>query len=202
MATVDAGPADFAREHPLGATAIVTSVGYALVIGTLYVGLPIYPEISRATVDLLSHTIAIINTTTVLVLLVGWYWIRQGEVGKHRWAMLTAFGLILLFLVLYLTKTGGGGRKDVLGAGPLQLAYLAMLTVHIVLSVLSVPLVVYQVVLGLTHAPEELYGTNHARVGRVAVVAWVVSLTLGVVAYVLLNHVLEYEFVEMTVLPV
>jgi len=202
MATASAGPEEFAREHPVGVTAVVSVVGYALVLGTLYVGLPIYPDIGLGTVNLLSHAIAAINTTTVVLLAVGWYWIRQGEVRKHRAAMLAAFALILLFLVLYLTKTGGGGRKDVVGSGLLQTAYLGMLAVHIFLSVLAVPVVVYQVVLGLTHTPAELYETNHARIGRIAVVAWLVSLTLGVVAYVLLNYVLEFKFVEMVLLPV
>lgn len=197
MGTASVGPSEFAREHPLGVTAFFSLAGYVLVIGTLYVGLPIYPDIGLETVNLLSHAIAVINTTAVALLAVGWYLIRQGEVRKHRVAMLAAFGLIMLFLVLYLTKTGGGGRKDVVGTGLLQTAYLAMLAVHILLSVLSVPLVVYQVVLGLTRAPAELYDTNHARVGRVAVVSWLVSLSLGVVAYVLLNYVLEYEFVEV-----
>ena len=41
--------------------------------------------------------------------------------------------------------------------------------------------------------------TVHARVGRVAVAVWSVSLTLGVVAYVLLNHVYTYEFVRLLV---
>lgn len=202
MATASAGPEELAREHPLGVTAVLTLVGYGLVLGTLYVGLPIYPDVGLATVNLLSHAIAVVNTTTVVLLAVGWHWIRQGEVRKHRAAMLAAFVLIVLFLVLYLTKTGGGGRKDVVGSGLLQTAYLGMLAVHIVLSVLAVPLVVYQVVLGLTHSPAELYGSNHARVGRIAVVSWLVSLALGVVAYVLLNYVLEYEFVELFLVPV
>lgn len=201
MATARAGPGEVARDHPVAVTAALTAVGYVLVIGTLYVGLPIYPDVGLGAVNLLSHAIAAINTVTVVLLALGWYWIRQGEVRRHRLAMLAAFALILLFLVLYLTKTGGGGRKDVVGSGALQTAYLAMLAVHVLLSVLAVPLVLYQVVTGLAYAPAELRRTNHPRVGRAAAAAWIVSLALGVVAYVLLNYVLEYEFVEMVLLP-
>jgi len=59
-----------------------------------------------------------------------------------------------------------------------------------------VPVVLYALLLGLTHTPAELReSTAHKRVGRVAASAWILSLTLGVVTYVLLNHVYGYEFV-------
>jgi putative membrane protein len=64
-----------------------------------------------------------------------------------------------------------------------------MLAVHILLSAVSVPVVVHAVVLGLTHSPAELRETVHARVGRIAVSAWGLSLFLGLVTYVMLNHI-------------
>jgi len=200
MATADAGPVSrTAKEHPRALMAVLTVVGYALVIGTLYVGLPIYPTIDLGTVNLLSDAIAVINTTTVVLLLAGWKFIRDGDVRRHRAAMVAAFTLILVFLVLYLLKTGGGGRKEFVGPDTAALAYFAMLGIHIILSVLSVPLVLYNIIVGLTHSTPEIRETAHARVGRVAVAVWSVSLTLGVLAYVLLNHVYTYEFVRLLV---
>jgi putative membrane protein len=70
-----------------------------------------------------------------------------------------------------------------------------MLAVHVLLSVVSVPVVLHAVVLGLTHSPSELPETIHPRVGRIAVVAWTLSLALGVFTYVLLNHVYSWEAV-------
>ncbi|WP_255196660.1 DUF420 domain-containing protein [Halorarius litoreus] len=198
MATADAGP-EFVREYPLTVVAALTLVGYTLVIGTLYVGLPIYPDIGLATVNLLSHAIAVINTVTVALLLWGYKLIKDGDVERHRTAMVAAFGLIVVFLVLYLLKTGGGGRKDFLGPQTAYYAYLVMLGIHIVLSALSVPLVLYNIVVGLTHSTEKIRETAHARVGRIAVAVWSLSLSLGVVAYVLLNHVYDYEFVPAVV---
>lgn len=200
MATADAGPAAV-RDHPRLVVAVLTVVGYTLVIGTIAVGLPIYPTISRETVVLLSHAIAAINTVTVLLLSAGWYWIRTHRVRRHRAAMIAAFSFIMLFLVLYLLKTGGGGRRDVVG-GPSTLvtAYYLMLGVHIVLSILAVPVVLYALTLGLVYTPAELRGTIHARVGRVAAGTWIVSLVLGIGAYVVLNYGgLEIEFVRLTV---
>ncbi|WP_135536917.1 DUF420 domain-containing protein [Halostella pelagica] len=184
-----------AKERPLVVTALLSALGYALVIGAFAGAVPIFPDIGRETVDLLSHAIAVVNTLATASLVLGWYWIRQGEVRKHRAAMLSAFVLILLFLMLYLPKVGGGGEKHFVGPETVRLAYLIMLAIHIVLSAVSVPVVIYAVVLGLTHSPRELRETPHARVGRIAAGTWILSLVLGVVTYVMLNHVYDATFV-------
>jgi len=177
------------RARPRTVTAILSVVGYVLVGGALYGFLPLFPPLSDATVNLFSHLIAVINTLALTSLLAGLYFIRRGEVGKHRAAMLTAFSLIVLFLVFYLWKTGGGFEKSIVAPEAVTVVYLLMLAVHILLSVLAVPVVLYAVVLGLTHDVSELPETAHPRVGRIAVAAWSLSLFLGIVTYLLLNHV-------------
>jgi putative membrane protein len=199
MATASAsGPV---KEHPAAVTAVLSVVGYALVIGTFAGVVPesVFPELSLGQVNVLSDAIAVVNTVATLSLVAGWRWIRRDEVRKHAAAMSTAFGLILLFLVLYLTKIGGGGTKEFVGPQLPYFAYLAMLAIHILLSIVSVPVVLYAIVLGLTHTPSELRETAHARVGRVAAGSWILSLSLGVLAYVLLNHVYGWEFVAAAV---
>jgi putative membrane protein len=71
-----------------------------------------------------------------------------------------------------------------------------MLGIHIFLSVVAVPVVLYAAILGLTHTPDELRQTSHARVGRIAAVAWSVSLFLGIITYLMLNHVYTWEVRE------
>ena len=178
-------------------TVALTLAGYALVAATFEGWLPIYPDISEAGVNLLGHAIAVVNTIATISLALGWYWIRKGEVRKHRTAMTTAFGLIVLFLFLYLPKVGGGGEKYLSDAVPelAALGYFVMLAIHIVLSVLAMPVVLYAILLGATHTPTELADTPHARVGRIAAASWILSLVLGVATYVILNHVYGYEFV-------
>jgi len=188
-------------DHPLATTAVVSVVGYALVAAAFLGAIPI-PEIGRGTVILLSDLIAVVNTVALVLLVAGYRFIRRGDVRRHRAAMLSAFVLIMVFLVLYVTKVGGGFEKAlVVEAGqPLSayadtvhVVYLAMLAVHVLLSVISVPVVLYAVVLGLTRPVSELPRTAHPRVGRVAVAAWTLSLSLGVVTYLLLNHVYSWE---------
>lgn len=192
MATADADVGAVVKEHSRAVTALVSVVGYAIVIGA-FAGLVPVPNISRETVILLSDLIGVINTLALGSLLVGYYYIRKQAYGKHRTAMLVAFGLILLFLVVYVLKVGGGFEKSFVGPAAVKTAYLVMLVVHILLSFVAVPVVLYAVVLGLTHTVEELTETNHAKWGKVAVAAWGFSLALGVITYLLLNHVYAWE---------
>jgi len=189
------------KEHPAAATLVLSIVGYTLVVGTFLGIVPasVFPDLSLGQVNLLSDAIAVVNTLATCSLVAGWRWIRRDEVKKHAAAMSTAFGLILVFLVLYLTKIGGGGTKEFVGPTLVYYAYLAMLAIHIVLSIVSVPVVLYAIVLGVTHTPAELRDTAHARVGRIAAGSWILSLSLGVVAYLLLNHVYSWEFVEAAI---
>jgi putative membrane protein len=69
-----------------------------------------------------------------------------------------------------------------------------MLAIHILLSIVAVPVVLYGLILGLTHTPEELRNTAHATVGRIAAGSWILSLVLGIVTYLMLNHIYDYEF--------
>jgi putative membrane protein len=204
MATADVGPV---RDHPRATVAVLSVVGYALVIGTFAGVVPreVFPDLTLAQVNLLSDAIAVVNTVATVLLVAGWRWIRRGEVRKHAAAMTSAFGLILVFLVMYLTKIGGGGTKEIViassgipgvPAGIVYGAYLAMLAVHVLLSIVSVPVVLYALVLGITRTPEELRTeTPHRTVGRIAAGAWICSLSLGVVTYLLLNHVYAWEYV-------
>lgn len=172
-----------------------TIIGYVLVLGTFADLLPIYPSITLETSTLLSDLIAIVNAATLISLVAGWYWIRQGAVDKHRLAMGVAFGLILVFLVLYLVRVGGGGTKNFVGPTSIYYAYVVMLGIHILLSILAVPLVLFALLLGLTHTPAELRQTPHKHVGRIAAGTWLLSLFLGLVAYLLLEHFYDWEYV-------
>jgi putative membrane protein len=190
------------RAHPTITTAVISVVGYIVVLGTLFGLVPanIYPDLQLSTVNRLADVIAVVNALATGALVYGYVCIRGGRVRRHRAAMLSAFGLILLFLVLYLLKVGGGGTKEFVGPPEPYFVYLGLLAVHILLSILSVPLVVYQVVTGISFPASELAAdTRHPLVGRIAVAAWTVSLSLGVVTYLLLNHVYDWEFVAAAV---
>jgi putative membrane protein len=144
----------------------------------------------RGMLSLLPTVIAAVNATALTCLLAGWRAIRAGRVEAHRRFMLAAVGLIAVFLVLYVTRVALGGVK--VFPGPAQVrryVYLPALAVHVTLSILTVPPVVYNVLTGLTRPPGQVRTTGHPRVGRVAVILWSVSLSLGLLVYLLLNVV-------------
>jgi len=118
--------------------------------------------------------------------------------------MTTSFTLILVFLGLYLPKVAGGGTREfVLESAyawvPLwdwiYYAYLLMLAIHIILPSSPFPS-------SSTPSSSDLptrrrsfeNETPHRRVGRIAASAWLLSLVLGVVTYLMLNHAYDSTF--------
>lgn len=187
----------YTRAHPARVTILVSLLGYVVVFGS-FGGLVPVPSLSMEATVLFGDIIAVINTFALGSLLAGWWFIKHEAVKKHQAAMMTAFGLILLFLVLYVWKQAGGFTKQfVISQGQflaeyatlVTYTYWALLGIHVFLSIVAVPVVLYAVLLGLTHTPAELGETRHPQVGRVAVGVWSVSLALGIVTYILLNHV-------------
>lgn len=183
--------------NPVYATAVITAVAYAIVLATFYDVLPIYPELTRETIDLLSHLTAVANAVTVVAIVLGWYFIKQRRIRAHASAMGVATVSIIIFLVLYLTRIGGGGQKALAGDPhtAIELAYIVMLAIHILFSMIAVPLVVFALVLAGSVKVNQLGATRHPIIGRYAATIWLISLVLGIVAYAILNHVVGAELV-------
>lgn len=132
--------------------------------------------------------IAAVNAAALTCLLAGWRAIRARKVRAHRRFMLAAVTLISVFLVLYVTRVSLGGVKAFPGPPEIRrYVYMPALTIHIILSILSVPPVVFNVLTGLMHRADEISKTGHSRVGRVGVTLWSVSLALGILVYLMLN---------------
>lgn len=187
------------KENVAAVTAVLTVIGYVAVIATFEGWIPFYPDIGKEGVNLLGHAIAVVNLAATACLIAGWRYVKRGEIERHAKSMTAAFALILLFLLLYLPKVGGGGEKRLVDSvpDPIALGYFLMLAIHIVLSAIAMPVVIYAFLLGISHTPAELRDSVHPRVGRIAAASWVLSLVLGVVTYVILNHVYSYEFVPV-----
>jgi uncharacterized membrane protein YozB (DUF420 family) len=126
---------------------------------------------------------ATLNLASTVLLVAGRLWIRGGRVALHRRAMLAAFGVSSLFLVLYVVHKAWRGFENTPyhGEGALRVLYLAILFSHLTLA-LAVPVLAIRLVqLGLAGRIE--------RHRRLAVVAWPIWLYVslsGVVIYLLL----------------
>lgn len=132
--------------------------------------------------------IAVVNLLALSCLIAGWRAVLARRIRRHRRFMIASAALISLFLVLYVTRVALGGTKAFPGPPEVRtFVYLPVLSVHIVLSVVSVPLVIYNLLTGLAHAAGAVAATRHPTVGRYAVALWSTSLILGIVVYLLLN---------------
>lgn len=175
------------REHVPAVTGVLTVVSLALVFGAVLQALPGLPRAPDAVLAAIPHANAVVSVAAIGTIAAGWRSIRRGAVRRHRAAMLTAMGLFALFLGLYLYRVSLEGPTEFAGPAAVRtFVYLPLLAVHILLAIVCIPLLYYVALLGLTRPPADVYRTNHARVGRVAVVLWLTSFVLGIVVYALL----------------
>ncbi|ELZ94145.1 hypothetical protein C440_11008 [Haloferax mucosum ATCC BAA-1512] len=180
-----------ARDHVRGLTALLSVVSLALVFGAVLGAIPraAIPTAPDAVFDAIPHANALISTVAIVTIVTGVRFIKRGDVEKHQRMMLASFLLFATFLVLYLYKVVVKGTTPFPAQGPevvYQFIYLPTLAIHILLAVICVPVVYYAMLLALTRPISEVFGTQHARFGRIAASLWLVSFVLGNVVYLLL----------------
>lgn len=134
----------------------------------------------------LPHLNAALNTTAAALLIAGWLFIRHGRQKAHMRAMLSAFGVSVLFLVSYLIyHIGIGGTKRF----PVDVnifvrwCYLTILLSHSLLAAVVPFLAVVSIYLGLRD-----YRKAHRRLARWTLPIWLYVSVTGVVVYWMLYH--------------
>lgn len=177
------------RERVELVTGLLTVVSLVLVVAAARQAIPeaVLPGLPAWLLEAIPHVNAGISVLAIGTIVAGIHWIRRGDVRRHRAAMLASFGLFVTFLVLYLSKVAIKGPTTFSGPSAIELyVYYPTLAIHMLLAVLTLPLVYYVLLLAATHDPGELAATNHPRVGRVAAAMWIVSFVLGTVVYLML----------------
>ncbi|MCH7661435.1 MAG: DUF420 domain-containing protein [Euryarchaeota archaeon] len=181
------------RAHVPALTGLLTAISLALVFGAVlgYIPNTLVPDSPNWVLAAIPHINVLFSLSAIVTISLGWYWIRNEEIEKHRLAMFASLGLFVGFLTLYLYRLISlGGPEPFPGPETIyQFVYLPILGVHILLAVLCIPLLYYVLLLALSHPVRELRRTAHARVGRVAASLWLISFSLGVVVYLLLHGV-------------
>jgi len=126
---------------------------------------------------------ATLNVASTVLLVVGRRWIRLGRVDAHRRAMLSAFAVSSLFLVLYVAHKAWRGFEHTPyhGEGLAQALYLTILFSHLTLAMTVPVLAIVLVRLGLSGRI-----TRHRRLAVVAWPIWLYVSITGVVIYLLL----------------
>ena len=121
---------------------------------------------------------AILNATSAVLLLTGWWLIRRGRRIAHRRAMLAALATSTLFLASYLAYHFEVGSVRFTGQGPIRTVYFVILVGHTVLAVAIVPLVLVTLRRALRGRFEA-----HRAVARITLPLWLWVSLSGVVVY-------------------
>lgn len=181
------------RIHVPTLTGLLTVISLGLVFGAAlgYIPPVLVPEAPDWVVDAIPHVNAVLSATAIVTISLGWYWIRQRRVDRHRKAMLASTGLFAGFLALYLYRLVLlGGPEPFPGPESVyQFVYLPILAVHILLAMVCIPLLYYVLLLAVSHPVSELGRTRHPRIGRIASSLWLISFAMGIVVYLLLHGV-------------
>ena len=135
--------------------------------------LSIFPSINAA-----------LNTTSALLLILGYTLIRQRAITGHTICMLAACGTSTLFLISYLYYHFHHGTTRFLGTGLIRPVYFILLISHTILAVVIVPLVI----MTLYRAFRSQFG-RHMKIARITLPIWLYVSVTGVVVYWMLYRV-------------
>jgi len=159
----------------------IVSVAIPLVVFTLFY---IKPPDVRVSFDLkiLPAFNASLNFSTAILLITGFYFIRNKKIRSHRLCMLSAFCLSSIFLISYVIYHTFTEPVSFGGQGLIRYFYFFILITHIVLAAVIVPLVLVT----LTRALRERFD-RHKKIARWTFPLWLYVAVTGVIVYLMLS---------------
>jgi putative membrane protein len=136
----------------------------------------------------MAHWFPLIDTALIgisgIALLFGYYFIRHKQIQKHKFSMLTATTFAALFLVVYVYRYLAYPTKVFAGTGTVRVVYLIILTVHIILATVIVPLVLIVLYRALTKQ-----FARHKRLARITLPLWLYVAFSGWIIYMALYQI-------------
>jgi putative membrane protein len=139
---------------------------------------------------------AILNAITAILLLASLYFIRNKKILAHKRTNLTAVTLSTIFLVSYviyhasnpsvrygdLNHDGTLSEQEKLLAGSARYVYYFILSSHIILSGIIVPLVLFTLMRAFSGKFD-----RHKKLARITWPVWFYVAVSGVVVYIMIN---------------
>jgi uncharacterized membrane protein YozB (DUF420 family) len=124
---------------------------------------------------------ATLNAISTVFLTVGWLFIRQRQVDRHRLCMLGAFTTSTLFLTSYVVYHAKVGSVPFTGQGVIRVVYFTILITHVVLAAAILPLAL----ITLSRALARRFD-RHRKIARWTLPLWLYVSVTGVVIYMML----------------
>jgi len=122
----------------------------------------------------------VLSAATLVCLVAGYRAIRRRAITRHRNLMIAAFACSAAFLVLFTLRFVTFGFRPFAGTGAWRGVYYGLLFTHEPIAVISVPLGIVALGLGLARA------RAHKEVARRTIVIWATSAATGALLYLLL----------------
>jgi len=135
-------------------------------------------------IPFLPHLNAILNSTSALLLLSGYSFIRRGNVRAHRNCQIAAVITSSLFLISYLTYHYYHGSTRFTGQGMVRPLYFVILLTHTILAVVIVPLILITI-----YRAARADFDRHRRIARWTLPLWLYVSVTGVVVYLMLYQI-------------
>ena len=129
---------------------------------------------------------AILNGTSAVLISVGLWAIKQRRRTLHMRLMLTAFASSALFLVNYIYYHLSHGDTLFPGQGVVRPIYFSVLISHVLLSVVTFPMILTSLYLGLSNRL-----VAHRRLSKWTWAGWMYVSITGVLVYFML-HVIRW----------
>jgi putative membrane protein len=126
---------------------------------------------------------ATLNGVAALFLMAGFVMIRRGRQALHKRCMLGALSASTLFLISYVIYHANTGSRPFAGTGAVRILYFAILSTHVVLAALILPLAL----MTTTHGLRAKY-VKHVKVARWTLPLWLYVSVTGVIIYLMLYH--------------
>jgi uncharacterized membrane protein YozB (DUF420 family) len=124
---------------------------------------------------------ALLNGSCFIFLVMGFIFIKKGNEKAHKFCMIAALLLSILFLSSYLYYHFNFGSKKFTGQGTVRTVYFVILISHTILAMVNLPMII----LTFIHAFRENW-SKHKKIAKYTFPVWAyVSLT-GVIVYMFL----------------
>lgn len=129
------------------------------------------------------HILAALNLTSATLLVFGYMFIRKGDRRSHKRCMLSAVGVAVVFMVIYIYYHANAGLAKFGGEGPIRTVYFSLLIAHVTIAAF-IP------VLAPWTAARALKGRlqKHRKMARWTLPMWLYVSVSGLVVYVMSIH--------------
>jgi uncharacterized membrane protein YozB (DUF420 family) len=135
-------------------------------------------------ISFLPHLNAVLNSTSALLLVSGFSFIRLGRIQAHRNCQLAAVFTSTVFLISYLTYHYYHGSTRFTGQGIVRPFYFAILLSHTILAVVIVPLILITI-----YRAARGDFDKHRRIARWTLPLWLYVSITGVIVYLMLYQI-------------